>query len=240
MPSARTLAWSSVGRKLLTGISGLGLVGFVVIHLIGNLLILVGPEAFNSYSQFLNSLGHGMFVYLAEAGLLAFFLMHMVSGISVWRRKRQARPRGYAVHGDAGPPSRKTYSSRSMLYSGLLLAVYVPLHIAHFKFGGARPIEIGGAPAYDLYSLVVSEFKSPSMVLLYVGAMLFLALHLRHGIWSMLQSLGTLNARLLPFAYGFAAILSAALAFGFILLPLVIYFSPSILPNPAGMVGSLR
>jgi succinate dehydrogenase / fumarate reductase cytochrome b subunit len=240
MPPFKALAWSSVGKKLLNGATGLGLVGFIVIHLTGNLLILVGQDAFNRYSQFLHHLAHGMFIYVAEAGLLAFFVVHIVTGVSVWLRKSRARTGGYAAPGDAGPPSRKTAASRSMLYSGILLAVYVPLHVAHFKYGPARPIVIDGQPAVDLYSLVVSEFKEPLMVALYVGAMLFLALHLRHGLWSMLQSLGLLNRRLLPAAYTAAALVGALLAFGFILLPVVVHLSPGIQPDPAGLAWSPR
>ena len=91
MSSLGTRVWSSVGKKLISGLTGLGLVIFVCIHLTGNLLLLVGADAFNRYSYFLEHLGHGAFIYFAEAGLVSFFALHIVSGISVWRRKAHAR-----------------------------------------------------------------------------------------------------------------------------------------------------
>lgn len=235
MGSLGTRVWSSVGKKLISGFTGLSLVIFVCGHLTGNLLLLAGADAFNSYAYFLEHVGHGVLIYVAEAGLVLFFLLHIVSGVSVWRRKAQARPVGYAVQGDAGAPSHKSLSSRSMLLSGLCLAIYVPLHVAHFKYGGPAIIQIDGHEARDLYSLVVREFKNPVIVALYTGAMLFLGLHLRHGVWSMLQSLGLLNRRLLPPAITAAVILSSLLAIGFILLPLYVYLNPQVLPLTGGL-----
>ncbi len=235
MSSLGTRVWSSVGKKLISGLTGLGLVGFISIHLTGNLLLLVGADAFNRYSYFLEHLGHGAFIYLAEAGLIGFFGLHIVSGISVWRRKFRARQVGYVMQGDAGSPSRKSLSSRSMLFSGILMAVYVPLHVAHFKYGGPPIIQLDGHEARDLYSLVVTEFKRPLIVGLYSGSMLFLGLHLRHGLWSMLQSIGALNRRLLAPAVTLAVIVSGLLAAGFLLLPLYVYFNPQVLPLTGGL-----
>lgn len=235
MSSLGTRAWSSVGKKLISGLTGLGLVVFVVSHLTGNLLLFAGADAFNRYGYFLEHVGHGVLIYLMEAGLVTFFLLHIASGVSVWRRKFRARPIGYAVQADAGGPSHKSLSSRSMLVSGLLLAIYVPLHVAHFKFGGPAIIQIDGHEARDLYSLVVREFKSPLIVALYSGAMLFLGLHLRHGVWSMLQSLGLLDRRLVPPAVTAAVLVSGLLAIGFIALPLYVYLNPQVLPLTGGL-----
>ena len=235
MSSLQTRVWSSVGKKVISGFTGLSLVLFVCAHLTGNLLLFAGADAFNSYAYFLENVGHGMLIYVAEAGLVTFFLLHIVSGVSVWRRKFQARPVGYAVRGDAGEPSRKSLSSRSMLLSGILLAIYVPLHVAHFKYGGPAIIQLDGHEARDLYSLVVMEFKNPVMVLLYSGAMLFLGLHLRHGVWSMLQSLGILNRRLLPPAVTVAVLVSGLLALGFLVLPLYVYLNPQVMPLTGGL-----
>lgn len=235
MSSLGTRAWSSVGKKLISGLTGLGLVVFVVSHLTGNLLLFAGADAFNRYGYFLEHVGHGMLIYLMEAGLVTFFLLHIASGVSVWRRKFRARPIGYAVQADAGGPSHKSLSSRSMLLSGILLAIYVPLHVAHFKFGGPAIIQIDGHEARDLYSLVVREFKSPLIVALYSGAMLFLGLHLRHGVWSMLQSLGLLDRRLVPPAVTAAVLVSGLLALGFIALPIYVYLNPQVLPLTGGL-----
>ena len=182
-PKQRLL--SSVGKKLVTGITGLALVGFLCGHLIGNLLIFAGPEAFNHYAHTLLNLGHGALIPIVEIGLIAFFLLHAGTGVSIWLRKRRARAGGYAVKASGGGPSRKNLSSLSMVLSGLLLFAFVVLHVIHFKYGpgekaGYEFTDSHGETIRDLHRLVVEEFKNPVMVLLYVGAMVFLALHLRH------------------------------------------------------------
>jgi succinate dehydrogenase / fumarate reductase cytochrome b subunit len=239
MLDLRNAAWSSVGKKLITGITGLALVAWITAHLIGNVTLYLGAEAFNAYAHLLENLGHGLVLPLMEMGLLAFFAMHIVSGISVWRSKRRARPIGYASHADAGGPSKKTRSSQSMLYSGLLLLVYIVLHVRHFKYGDTAMVMVHGTEVRDLYSLVVAEFNKPLVVAAYVGGMAFLGAHLRHGVWSMLQSLGLLNKRWLPFTYSGAVLVAGALAIGFLLLPLWVYFFLDA-PAATAALGVLR
>ena len=125
--------WSSVSKKLITGITGLGLVLFVIAHLTGNLTLLLGPEAFNAYAHFLHSLFHGWFVYIADLGLIVFFAAHAVAGLHVWYKRRKARPQRYAVRGSAGGPSRRTLASSTMALSGLFLLVFLIFHVQHFK-----------------------------------------------------------------------------------------------------------
>lgn len=229
--------WSSVGKKLITGVTGLALVGFLVAHLIGNLLILVGAEAFNHYAKFLHELGHGAAVIIAEIGLLAFFLFHTVTGISIWLKKRKAAggPGGgsgggrYAVAGHAGGPSRKGVSSQNMIWTGLIILLFVVLHIVHFKFGpdasdGYVFYDSMGVQMRDLHALVITEFQNPFIVGLYVLAMLLLGLHLRHGVWSALQSIGISNPKLTPMLYTAAGAFGLLLAFGFLILPLIVLF----------------
>ncbi|MCB0217054.1 MAG: succinate dehydrogenase cytochrome b subunit [Caldilineae bacterium] len=239
MLDLRAAAWSSVGKKLITGLTGLGLVVFVTVHLIGNLTIFMGAEAFNAYSDFLASLLHGWFIVLADLGLVGFFGLHAWSGLSVWQSKRRARSSGYAVSADARGPSRKTASSRSMLYSGIFLGIYVVLHVWHLKFGAEYVTTLHGEEVRDLYRLVVEQFNRPAIALAYALSMLFLGLHLRHGVWSMLQSLGMLNRRLLPTAYGAALILGGLLAIGFLVLPLYVLFFVDPVGTAAAM-GGLR
>jgi len=213
---------TTVGRKLLNGLTGFGLFAFVVGHLVGNLTLLLGPDAFNGYAAFLEGLGHGAAVILIEIGLVAFFVVHIVTGTRIWLRKRAARPTAYAVVGDAGGASRKTLSSRSMLLSGVFLLVFVVLHVSHFKLGTVYTTTLHGEEVRDLYRLVIEEFNQPAITAAYVLAMLFLGLHLRHGAWSMIQTLGATNRRLLPALYGGGAIVAIVLALGFIALPLYV------------------
>jgi succinate dehydrogenase / fumarate reductase cytochrome b subunit len=130
-PLARLLT-SSIGRKLLMAATGLLLIAFLVVHLTGNLLIFVGPDAFNGYSHALVS---NHLIYLAEFSLLTLFVLHLASGIAVTRANRAARPQGYAVKRGARHTSNKSLASTTMILSGLVVLVFVPLHILTFKFG---------------------------------------------------------------------------------------------------------
>lgn len=222
MPSPISAVRSSIGKKFVSGLTGLGLTVFVVTHLIGNLTLFLGAEAFNAYTKFLHDLLHGAFIWLADIGLVLFFGAHAASGISVARRRRSARPVGYRASGDAGGRSRKTVSSRTMIVSGLLLLTYVVYHVWHLKFGPEYVTLVHGEPSRDLYRLVVEEFSKPWVVAVYVGAMLLLGLHLYHGLWSMFQSLGAMNRRAAAVVYPAGAALAVALAVGFLILPLYI------------------
>lgn len=231
---------SSIGKKFISGATGFGLVVFVVTHLTGNLTLLLGPEAFNAYTKFLHDLLHGAFIWIADIGLILFFGGHAVTGISVARKRRQARPIGYSVSGDAGGQSRKSVASRSMILSGLLLLVYVVFHVWHLKFGPHYVTLVDGEESRDLYRLVVEEFNRPWIVAVYVGAMLTLGLHLRHGAWSMLQSLGMMNSRAAKIAYPAGVGLAILLAFGFIVLPLYVFVAlDPIAPATLVPVGDL-
>ncbi len=225
MPNLVAASRSSIGNKFLSGATGLGLVVFVTTHLIGNLTLFLGPEAFNAYTKFLNELLHGAFIWIADIGLILFFGTHAASGIGVALKRRRARPIGYIVRGDAGGGSRKTIASRSMIVSGVLLLVYVISHVWHLKFGPEYVTLVHGEESRDLYRLIVEEFKKPWVVALYVGAMLALGLHLRHGAWSMFQSLGMMNRRAAAVAYPVGVVFAIILAFGFLVLPLYVFFA---------------
>lgn len=223
------LWWSSVGKKYLNAISGLALFGFIIVHLGGNLTLFAGGkgELFNSYAHHLESLGPLLVV--AEIGLIAFFLFHIGSAISVRMSKREARPVPYAVTASKGGPSRQSLASRSMLVTGLVLLLFIPLHVWMFKFNGGSPhamTELHGKEVKDLYALVVATFQNPGVVGLYTAVMLLLGLHLRHGFWSALQSLGAMSPKLSPVIYSAGLLLAILLAGGFLILPLWIYFSP--------------
>jgi succinate dehydrogenase / fumarate reductase cytochrome b subunit len=229
MPSFRAVVWSSVGKKLISGVTGLGLCLFVLAHLIGNLTLLIPDRghAFNSYAHFLETLAHGWFIIAFEIGLGAFLVFHVITGIWVALvDKGQARPVGYQKRRDAGGASRKTLSSRSMIITGIVLGVFVPVHVWMFKFGDAALITAhGGGEMRDLYGLVVEAFQNPLIAFGYVAVMILLGYHLRHGAWSAFQSLGWNNERWLPALYGAAALFAVALAAGFLFLPIYIYFA---------------
>lgn len=227
--SYRTLPTrSSIVKKLVSGGTGLALIVFIVGHLAGNLLLLVGPHAFNEYAHFLHTLLHGAFVYVVEAGLVLVFVLHIVSGVRVWLDKRRARPTAYEVRGDAGGPSQKTLASRSMIATGIVLMLFVVVHVGMFR---VYPIEqagyvttIDGEEARDLYRWVVDWFQNPWVVGGYVGTMLFLGFHLRHGFWSAFQSLGANNPRWMPMLTAVGVVFAVVMALGFLMLPLYLFF----------------
>jgi len=220
----RMAAWSSVGKKVVMAVTGLAMILFLIGHLGGNLLLFVGPDAFNAYSHKLISLG--WLLYVVEAGLLLFFVLHIVGGVSVWLGKRGARPQGYGVVGHAGGPSRKTLSSRTMLITGIVLLVFTVVHLKTFKFGTYYQTEVHGVEMRDLYRLVVEKFHPghEGYVLFYVVCMLFLGFHLRHAFWSAFQSLGLHHPRYTPIIYGVGVVLAVLLAVGFLVLPVYLYF----------------
>lgn len=217
---------SSIAKKFLNGLTGGGLVLFVVIHLVGNLLILVGADAFNSYAHKLESLGPVLIIL--ELGLAVFFLVHIGSALMVYFDKVRARPRRYAVSRNAGGASRKTISSQTMIYTGVILLFFVPWHVLSLKFGPGMQqgyvAVVDGIPMRDLYRLVIEYFQDPWHVGIYVLVMLLLGLHVRHGFWSMWQSLGAYHPRWTPIWYAGGVLVGFILALGFLLIPVWAYF----------------
>lgn len=218
---------TSVGKKLVSGLTGLALVGFVIVHLLGNLAIFAGPEALNIYSHTLQSMGGGSLVIAAEVVLLAFFLFHIVTGVQVALTRRAARPVAYAKTGNAGHTSKKTSSSTTMIYTGIVLLAFTVFHLISLKFGPAESegyVTVhNGVEMRDMYRLVVERFQNIFYVLGYVVVMSLLGWHLRHGVWSAFQSLGLTNRKILPIAYTLGGLLALALALGFIVLPIYIF-----------------
>jgi succinate dehydrogenase / fumarate reductase cytochrome b subunit len=230
MQSARFHLWSSIGKKLLTGITGVGLMVFLVLHLVGNLNLLIGKDAFNGYTHKLDGLGELLVV--VELGLLAVFLLHIVSAVSVWFNNRGARTVQNTVVRSKGAPSRQTLSSRSMIITGTILFVFTVLHVRQFRFGPSvregYVTMLGHEQVRDLYRLVVEKFKQLPFVIAYMAAMVVVGVHLRHGFWSAFQSLGMLNPRLRSLAFSAGVFVAALLACGFFILPIYIYlFAPA-------------
>jgi succinate dehydrogenase / fumarate reductase cytochrome b subunit len=177
---------SSVGTKLLMGLTGLALFAYMVLHLAGNALIFAGPDIFNEYSHTLIS---NPLVLPIELGLLAVFLIHIYKGIRMWTANRAARPVAYLKRAPAGHTSRKSLASSTMMASGLLLLLFVIIHVKQFKFGTWYQT-VGNEEIRDLYRTEIEVFQQPLWVLFYVGGTLLVGLHLRHGIASAFQSLG--------------------------------------------------
>ena len=211
---------TSVGSKILIALTGLSLAGFLVTHLAGNLLLLLGEDAFNRYSD---TLVKNPLIIPAELGLLLLLVVHVVKALRGVARNRAARPVAYEKKVWAGGPSRKTLSSTWMAVSGSLLLLFLVIHLKTFKFG---PFYASTEPGVrDLARLVLEKFHQPGWVAFYVLAMVVVGLHLRHGLSSALQSLGLIPERLTRVVLTAGAALALALAGGFALIPLVVYFT---------------
>ena len=202
---------STIGRKTVMGITGLGLCGFVLMHMLGNLLIFVSGDKFNHYSYALTS---NPFIYIIEIGLLALFLGHILLAIMVTLRNRRSWGGAYAVR----PPAKRdaTLAAKTLMYSGLLIFAFVVLHLITFKYGPHYSVEYGDTEMRDLYKLVIEVFEQPLYVGWYTFSMVILALHLSHSLSASMQSLGLFSSdhrRLRQISVTFGVLVSA----GFIL-----------------------
>ncbi len=212
-----SVAWSSVGKKVITGITGFALMGFIIAHLIGNLTLFIGPQAFNGYAHFLESILYGWFVIAFEVVLFFIFLFHMIAAITVaWNDRRKARSEGYRYAKDAGGKSRKTLSSVTMIYTGILVIFFVIGHVYMFKISPIKD---------NLYASVAEGFSGIGLTAFTVIILVMLGFHLRHGFWSAFQSLGWTNDKYLPLLTKFALIFSVVMAIGFIVIPVFMHFS---------------
>lgn len=213
---------SPIGKKIITGITGLGLTLFVLVHMIGNLTLFTSRKAYNQLAHFIDSLG--IILYVIEFTLLGLVIFHILVGISIKLNSLQARPIGYSQIKSVGEPSKQFLSSRMMIVTGLLLLGFLVWHLLTFKFGIYYSTIINGVEMRDLSSLVMEKFHNPVYAFGYSGIMIMLGIHLRHGIWSAWQSIGLLNSKTRPLVYGIALILAVLIEVGFWILPLAIYF----------------
>lgn len=224
MPSFLTALKSQVGRKILTGITGIGLIIFVILHLLGNLTLFGDYQAFNMYTYTLESLG--WILYILEAGLAICFLLHAYIGISIWWNRRKNRPEGYEEYQSKGGPSHNTWASRSMALTGVVLLVFLVIHLASFKFGDTNMITLpNGETGRNLKALVMESFQSPWYAFGYTFVMILLGFHLKHGFWSAFTSLTMKHKKYSAIIYSVGIVFAILIAVGFLFIPLYIYFT---------------
>jgi succinate dehydrogenase / fumarate reductase, cytochrome b subunit len=219
-PLTRILS-SSVGTKLLIGATGLALFLYMVLHLAGNAIIFFGPETFNEYSHRLMS---NPLIIPVEIGLLLVFLLHIYKTVTMWMRNKAARPVGYQKQEMAGHTSRKSLSSSTMIASGLIIMVFLTIHVKQFRFGSFY-LAAGSDSIRDLYRTELEVFQQPLWVVFYVIATLLVGLHLRHGFASAFQSLGVdhprYTRRLVAIGIAFAILIGGGLA----VIPIWVYWT---------------
>jgi succinate dehydrogenase / fumarate reductase cytochrome b subunit len=195
-------------------VTGVVLFGFVVAHVAGNLLIFAGEKALNNYSAALKA--NPAVLWGARLVLLASVAAHIGASIRLTRLKESARPVAY----EGKKPHGSTYASRTMMWSGPVVAAFVVYHLLHFTTGHAHPDARFESTA--VFHNVVVGFGRPLASLIYVVAMLALGLHLSHGAWSMLQTVGANRPHLEPLLRRAAIVVSALIIAGFISIPLAV------------------
>lgn len=215
----QTYIFSSVGQKQLMAISGLGWSVFVLMHMLGNLLILGGAEIYNKYSHALIS---NPAIILFEIGLLTLLLTHIFYGIRTTIGNLKARKQQYMV--SPSPPKSSSLSSRTMIYQGVVILVFVILHLIHFKFGTEYTTTYGNVEMRDLFRLVAETFQSPLYVGFYVLSVFILGFHLSHGLSSSLQSLGFYHDKYQIVVQRLSLTYGLVIALGFSIAPLYIYW----------------
>jgi succinate dehydrogenase / fumarate reductase cytochrome b subunit len=223
MNNLSAIATSTVGRKILNGLTGVLLCLYILAHMVANTLIILNPMGFNLYAHFLMSLG-GLLIVI-EILLLAVFVLHAITAINVWWSKQKARPDKYHKVRGAGGPSRKTFSSITMIYGGVLMIVFLVWHVATMKYGHHTPILHDGAEMHNLYHTVVEQFAQAWVVILYEIVMITVGFHLWHGFWSAFQSLGVNHPKYTPFINAVGYIFAIVIAVGFLAVPPYIYFT---------------
>jgi succinate dehydrogenase cytochrome b subunit len=219
--ASRTRVFStSVGTKLLIGITGLALFIYLLIHIAGNLLIFFGPGVFNRYA-YVMEVGNPLLPVI-EIGLLLVFLLHIYKAVTMFIANQSARPVGYVKKKYAGRPSRKTIASSTMIVSGLWLLIFLVIHVKAFRFSPEYEWPAGGR---DLYRQEMETFASPLMVGFYVLSMVIVGSHLWHGIASSFQSLGADNPTWTPRVLTAGKVIAVALAGAFIVIALWAHFA---------------
>ena len=182
---------STIGKKAVMAVTGVALVGFLVVHMLGNLQLYVpangGEPALDAYGRALREMLHGAGIWVARAGLLAAAAAHVWAAVTLAQLNKKARPVGYRnVRHTAS-----TFGSRTMIVTGLLVLGFIVFHLLHFTTGTVHPTFEEG----KVFQNVVSGFQVPWVSAFYIVAMLALAPHLRHGIWSLFQTLGLSHPR---------------------------------------------
>lgn len=210
---------STIGRKQIVGLAGLGLSLFVLSHMMGNLLVFIDPQTYNEYGHALVS---NKLIYAIEVGLLGLFLAHLILALILTKRNSDARPQKYQM--SATGEKSTSFVTKTMWHQGIIILVFVFYHLVTFKFGTHYVIDYGSGPIRDLFRLMVEVFKNPLYVAWYVFCLLILGLHLGHGVSSTLQTLGLHHPKYLSLIKRIGHVYAVTVCLGFISTPLYIFF----------------
>jgi succinate dehydrogenase / fumarate reductase cytochrome b subunit len=212
MTRALTFYTTSIGKKVVMAITGLILFGFVIGHMLGNLQVFIGANQMNEYAAMLKA--NAALLWGARLVLLVAVILHILAAVQLTRMSRRSRPEGY-YYKDV---IQADYAARTMRWSGLIIAVFVIYHLLHFTTGTVHP----QFDVHDVYRNVIIGFRVWPVSLFYIIAMVALAFHLWHGVWSMFQTLGLINPKSDKIIRRLAAIATLAIVIGFISIPMAV------------------
>jgi succinate dehydrogenase / fumarate reductase, cytochrome b subunit len=217
---------SSIGRKLLMSLTGLFLILFLVIHLIGNLQLLAndGGESFNVYAKFMTS---NPLIKTVSYGLYFFILLHSVVGLMLWWNNRQAKGQTYAV---SNKNPKVSWASKNMALLGTFILAFICIHMGDFWFKmksgvlGTQTYDATQGPIADLYGRVAEAYTNPVIIAFYVLGMFVLSFHLWHGFQSAFQTLGINHKKYTPLIQGLGKAYAILIPLAFAIIPLYFYF----------------
>jgi succinate dehydrogenase / fumarate reductase cytochrome b subunit len=203
---------STIGKKTVMAVTGAILFGFVLVHMAGNLQVFLGQEKFDAYARLLRA--EPALLWAARLILLVSVVLHIVASVQLTAIKNKARPIGYQkkVAVDS------SYASRTMMWSGPIIAAFIVYHILHFTLGTVHPNFQEG----HVYDNVIAGFRVIPVSIAYIVAMILLGMHLSHGVWSMFQSLGVSNPLYLSRLRILANVFSILVVLGFISIPIAV------------------
>ena len=214
-------ASSSVFKKAVMAASGIVLVLYLIVHMIGNLKAFAGAESFNSYSEWIRTVGspavpHQTVLTIVRVVLLAAVFAHMWAAFSLWKQARAARPVPYVTKKRV----QQSYASKTLRWGGVIIALFIVYHILDLTTGTVNPEGSDTTP----YDRLVAGFSNPFVTAFYVVALILLGMHLRHGLWSAVQTLGQSNKRRERALNLFATAFAVVLIGGFLLIPFSVLF----------------
>ncbi len=215
---------SSIGKKLIVAVTGIVLVGFLLGHLSGNLLMYVGAEAFNEYADFLHNMLHGAGVWLARIVLLSCLVLHVVATICLVRQNKVAKGKTY----ENNSTSVASGSSRIMIWSGLTILAFVVFHILHYTVRvDSELAAIAESPdafgnGNNAYAMVILGFKNWFVSIFYIIAISMLCSHLSHGVASIFQTLGLRTRKNAGLINGLAKAYTVVIWIGFVSIPVAV------------------
>lgn len=210
---------STIGRKQLVALAGLGLALFIFSHMAGNMLILVSPKAYNLYGHALIS---NPLIYFAEAGLVGIFFLHVILALVLTLKNMCSRTQRYAR--SPAVKAKASLFSRTMWFQGLVILAFTILHLLTFKYGTLYTVDYDGKTVRDLHRLVIEVFSQPVYVMGYVITLLIMFAHLAHGFSSVFQSLGISRDKYGKLLDGIGMVYCVVVIGGFLSQPIYVYF----------------